>query len=167
VPEPNADRPRFPKGYGVPTTTKGLRPWTDVEARLREARVYWIATSGPGGRPHVRPVDGLWLDGRLYVGGSPETRWIRDLEVNAQTSVHLDGVDDVVILEGETVHHEDGVEPALAARLAEASNAKYPEYGMKQSDYEGPGVRAFRPKVGFAWAAFPKDVTRYRFEPEA
>ena len=57
--------------------------------------VYWIATSGPGGVPRVSALDGLSVDGVLYVGGSPETRWARDLETNPLVAVHLDGGTDV------------------------------------------------------------------------
>ena len=162
---PTADRPRMPSEYGVPKSRSGLLDWSHVERRLTEARVYWVATIAPGGRPHVRPLDGLYVEGRLYVGGSPETRWVRNLEGNPEASVNLDAAPDVVILEG--VFERPRPDPGLAARLAAASNAKYPEYGMKPSDYEGPGVLAFRPRVAFAWAAFPKDVTRFRFEGDA
>jgi general stress protein 26 len=159
---PTADRPRVPDGYGVPRHTKGLLAWSEVEQRLAEAKTYWIATVGPEGRPQARPVDGLYVDGRIYVGGSPETRWVRNLEANPEATLHLDGGYDVVILEG--VVEAQTPDEELADRLAAASNAKYPEYGMKPSDYMGPGVRAFRPRVAYAWKAFPKDVTRFRFE---
>ena len=92
---PSADRPRVPKEYGVPKKADTLVSWAHVEERLAEAMVYWIATSGPGGTPRVRPLDGLYVDGTLYVGGSPETRWARDLETNPRVSVHLDGGTDV------------------------------------------------------------------------
>jgi hypothetical protein len=162
-PEPVVDRPRIPAAYGVPRNTKGLLPWSHVESRLTEAKVYWIATTAPNGRPRVRPVDGLYVDGAIFVGGSPETRWIRDIEANPHVAIHLDGVNDVVIVEGVLEHLENGASPELARRLAAASNAKFPEYGMKPSDYEGPGVRAMKPRVALAWKAFPKDVTRFTF----
>ena len=158
-----ADRPRIPRDYGVPSNTKGLLPWSRVAARLTEAKVYWVATAGPGGQPRVRPVDGIYVDGTIYVGGSLETRWARDLMANPRVAVHLDDGHDVVILEGEAELLEQGVDPATAERLAAASNAKYPEYGVKASDYAGPGPFAIRPRVAFAWSSFPKDVTRFRF----
>ena len=161
---PSADRPAMPREYGMPTDLDGLIGWDAVETRLRDANVYWIATSGPGGRPRVRPVDGIWIDGSLWVGGSPETRWVRDLLANPQVSVHLDDGWDVAILEGTAILVEEGVSDDLAARLAAESNRKYPQYGMKPADYQrGPGPFAIRPSVGFAWKAFPKDLTRFRF----
>ncbi len=94
---PTADRPAIPREYGSSTSSEGLLEWELIERRLTDARMYWIATSGPSGRPRVRPVDGIYLDGTIWVGGSPETRWIRDLKANAQVSVHLDGPDVVIV----------------------------------------------------------------------
>jgi general stress protein 26 len=159
---PTAERPVMPRDYGVPSSTAGLIAWADVEPRLDEARVYWIATAGPDGQARVRPVDGLYVDGTLYVGGSPETRWVRDIAANPHVSVHLDGSSDVLILEGEA-RILDGLDRPTAERLAAVSRRKYPEYGMTADNYAGPGTIAFRPAVGFAWSSFPKDVTRFRF----
>lgn len=160
---PTADRPRMPRVYGVPSSTSGLLDWAHVDERLRTATAYWIATSGPDGTPRVRPVDGLWHEGVLYIGGSPETRWARDLVANPKVAVHLDGTTDVVILEGKADLLERGVGPELAVTLAELSNAKYPQYGMTPESYAGPGPIAIRPTMGFGWTSFPKDVTRFRF----
>ncbi len=163
-PAPIADRPRMPAGYGVPASTEGLLSWDSVDERLRETRVYWVATSGEDGRPRVLPVDGRWIDGTLYVGGSPETRWVRDLRSNPRVAIHLDGVDDVAILDGDAVWLEHGVDPDVAARLAAESNRKFPEYGMKPADYTGqPAGFAIRPTMALAWRRFPSDVTRFRF----
>ena len=160
---PAADRPAMPREYGMPDDLDGLIGWDAVEARLRDANVYWIATSGPTGRPRVRPVDGIWVDGALWVGGSPATRWVRDLLANPQVSVHLDDGWDVAILEG-IAERVSGVSNDLAERLAAESNRKYPQYGARPADYQGEaGPFAIRPSVGFAWKTFPKDLTRFRF----
>lgn len=164
---PRATRPRLPRDYGMPAGEEGLLAWQPIDERLRESRVYWVATSGPGGRPRVRVVDGLWLDRTLYVGGSLETRWVRDLEANASVSVHLDGVDDVVILEGSAQSLAGGVDPALAERLAAESNRKFPEYGVKPTDYIGkPAGFAIRPATALAWRAFPRDLTKFVFDSD-
>ncbi|HEV8489315.1 MAG TPA: pyridoxamine 5'-phosphate oxidase family protein [Candidatus Limnocylindrales bacterium] len=154
----------MPKEYGVPRSPNGLLPWSHVERRLTEATVYWVSTSGPGGKPRVRPVDGIFVEGVLYIGGSPETRWARDLASNPRVAVHLDGGMDAVILEGEAAMLEAGVAPELADRLAAESNRKYPQYGMTAENYRGPGPYAIRPRFALAWTSFPKDVTRFRFD---
>jgi hypothetical protein len=159
---PTADRPLIPKGYGVPRNANDLVPWSHVEKRLGEARVYWVATITPDCRPYVRPADGLYVDGRIFVGGSPETRWMQNLQANPEVSIHLDGVDDVAIVEG--VVQTLTPDHAQAERLAAASNAKFPEYGMTVANYEGQPTVAVRPRRAYAWTAFPKDVTRFRFE---
>ena len=162
-PTPTADRPLIPKEYGIPASTTGLLPWDHLEERLAAATVYWLATSGPGGVPRVRPLDGLWHEGVLYVGGSPATRWVRDLVANPHVSVHLDDGADVVILEGVAEVLEHGVDRPVAESLAAMAGAKYPQYGMTVESYTGPGPIAIRPLKAFGWTSFPKDVTRYSF----
>ncbi len=163
-PTPTADRPRIPTEYGIPRSTKGLLAWSHLVERLLAATVYWVATCGPGGVPRVRPLDGLWHAGVLYVGGSPKTRWARDLAENPRVAVHLDDGGDAVILEGEAELLEHGVDATLAVTLAELSNAKYPQYGMTPEMYRGPGQFAIRPRLAFGWTSFPRDVTRFRFD---
>ena len=158
---PRVDRPEIPREYGTSKATEHVA-WSHVEDRLTADRVYWIATVGPGGRPRVRPIDGVYVDGVIYVGGSPKTRWVRELSANPNVSVHLDGLGEVVIVEGEA-EVLAGVDDELAGRLAAASNAKYPEYGMTADSYNGPGPYAVRPRVAYGWKNFPRDVTRFRF----
>lgn len=135
--EPRVDRPQVPAEYGIARAT-GRVEWRHVEERLDAARVYWIATVGPGGRPRVRPVDGMFVDGVIYVGGSPETRWVRDLAENPQVSIHLDTLEgDVVIIDGDAAVLQANSD-AFAERMAAASNAKYPEYGMTAAQFKGP-----------------------------
>lgn len=165
-PDPIVDRPAIPAEYGTPKDRTGLLPWSHVVGRLTEAPVYWLATVGRGGRPRTRPLDGTFVDGVLYVGGSTETAWVRDLLANPYVSVSLDGGADVVIVEGEAEHMEGRVSRDLAERLAAASNAKYPQYGMTADAYGGAGMFGIRPRWAIAWTAFPKDVTRFRF-PDA
>lgn len=83
-------RPQIPAVYGLPKHNKGLLPWSHVSERMAQAQVYWITTVDPSGRPHATPVDGLWLDDRLYFGGSQETRRNRNLAQNPAVCVHLE-----------------------------------------------------------------------------
>jgi len=160
--EPRVDRPAIPAEYGVSGGPDDVVPWSHVEERLQMDRVYWVATSGSGGRPRVRPIDGLYVDGVIYLGGSPETRWVRDLVENPHVAIHLDGTDDVVIIEGDA-ERMTGADDELAEKLAAASNAKFPEYGVTADDYKRPGPFAIRPRKVVAWTNFAKDPTRFRF----
>ena len=159
---PTIDRPAIPAEYGV-TKASEFVAWSHVEERLAADRVYWIATVAAGGRPRVRPIDGIYLEGAIYVGGSPETRWVQEVAGNPHVSVHLDGVDDVVIVDGEA-EVLVGVESDLAERMAAASNAKYPEYGMTPDFYVSNGAIAIRLRKVIAWTDFTKDPTRFRFD---
>lgn len=164
--EPTVDRPGIPAEYGVAQDTAGLLPWSHVVRRLIDAPIYWIATVGRGGRPRVRPIDGTFLDGVLYVGGSPETAWVRDLAGNRGVSINLDGAErmDVVIFEGNAEWLEPPIDPTLAVKLAAASNAKYPQYGVSsEDDVRNRGTWAIRPTWAVAWTDFAKDPTRFRF----
>lgn len=160
--EPVAARPQLPEDYGVPTDPEGLLPWSYVAGRLADASRYWLSTVTPGGAPHTRPVDGSWLDDRLYFGGSPEVVWRRNLERNPRACVNLEDGESAVILHGTVrVIRSDR---ALAERLFEMSRAKYDEsHGQSPDDYEGQDVLVFEPSVAFAWKVFFEDATRWRF----
>jgi hypothetical protein len=160
--DPIVDRPAIPAEYGVGKAKEWV-DWGHVEQRLAEARVYWVTTVSGAGKPHVRPIDGLYLDGVIYIGGSMETRWVRDLLENTRVTVHLDGVQDVVIVEGEAELMQ-GADDELARRLADASNAKF-GYGMTADSFrEGPGPFAIRLRKVVAWTDFMANPTRFRFE---
>ena len=159
--QPLIDRPEIPAEYGTSKATEHVE-WSHLEDRLTTDRVYWVATVGQGGRPRVRPIDGIYLDGVIYVGGSHETRWVREIAVNPHVSVHLDGLDEVVIVEGDA-EVLTGLDDDLAGRLAAASNAKFPEYRMKPEFYTANGAIAIRPRKVIAWTDISKDPTRFRF----
>jgi hypothetical protein len=157
---PTASRPQIPAEYGIPKNEKGLLPWSHVNERMTQSMHYWICTVGPDCRPHITPVDGLWLDGKLYFGGSPKTRRNRDLAGNPTATVHLDSSDDVVILQGNTYLQTPDHKTAI--QLSKASAAKY-GYAPQPEEYERSGVHVFDPLTVFAWKQFPKDVTRWQF----
>jgi nitroimidazol reductase NimA-like FMN-containing flavoprotein (pyridoxamine 5'-phosphate oxidase superfamily) len=160
--QPRVDRPAIPTEYGTAKATEFL-DWSHVEERLTDDRVYWLATVGPDGRPRVRPVDGLFLDGVLYVGGSPKTRWVRDVRAEPRVAVHLDGVDRVLSLDGD-VEIMTEMPDELAERLATASRAKFPEYRMTAEFYRRNGAIAIRPRTVIAWTDITRDPTRFRFD---
>ena len=158
-------RATFPPGYGE-RGGDGDQPisWDHVERRLREAPNYWLATVGPGGRPHARPVDGVWVDGALCFGGSPDTRWARNLQERPLLTVHLGDGEEVVILEG-TVDQVTEPEHPLAVASTPATRAKYPQYFSGDEPPTFAPFWALRPTVAYAWSleGFPRRATRWSF----
>lgn len=165
---PAADRPVFPEGYGLPETSDGLLPWAAVEAKLVEARHYWLASVRPDGRPHSVPRWGVWVGGRFYYDGAPSTRHTRNVEVNPAVTLTLESGTDVVIVEGRS--DATRAEPGdLGAVLAEAFG-KYHASGYHPeadawSGADGGGLRVITPSLVLAWSDFPKDCTRFHFAP--
>ncbi|MBE7472761.1 MAG: pyridoxamine 5'-phosphate oxidase family protein [Anaerolineales bacterium] len=153
VPQPG--RPHIPD-YGIPASIEGTLPWNHVEERMTKARNYWVGTVGPEGRPHVVPTWGVWVEGTLYFGGGPDTRWSRNLAANPHVAVHLESGDDVVILEGTVGRITDPTQP-IVTRIDDAYEAKYQ---MRH----GVPFWVLRPRVAFAWSRFPDNATRWRFE---
>jgi hypothetical protein len=159
--------PRFPEGYGVPGSpgeTGERLSWSYVEEKLRGASNYWLTTVTPHGRPHARPVDGVWVEGALCFGGAPDTRWSRNLQANPTVSAHLSSEAEAIILEGEA-EFVGGPDHALAAPFAVASKEKYPQYYTPES----PAFQPFwclRPRRAYAWSleGFPTRATRWNFE---
>lgn len=143
--------------YGIPASEEGLLPWGHVAERLELARNYWLATTRPDGRPHVAPVWGAWVDGRLYFGTSPGSIKGRNLASNPAVAVHLENAEDVVVLEG-TAEKVGELDPASFSRLAAAFAAKYAEPLEDTSS-----LYVVRPRTVLAWAPFPHTATRWDF----
>ena len=159
---PRVDRPHVP-GYGIPTSTDGMLDWAWAVGRLERAIVYWLATTGAEGAPHVIPIWGAWVDGRWFVEGGP-TRWQRNLRENPQMAIHIEAGAEVVIVEGTAVEHV-----APEAPLSDAILAGFEKY-KAAADYEASagnwvqgGLWQLCPVKAFAWSTFPADMTRFRF----
>ena len=155
--EPIAELLEFPEGYGKATT---LLKWETVRNDLSSAERYWIATTREDGRPHVVPVDGIWLDDLWYYGGSEDTVHHRTVTANPHVVMHLEDAVKAIIVEGEV--RSTTPSTPVAERLAAASQTKY-GYAPPAAEYE-KGVLALFPSRVLAWTMFPKDATRFRFD---
>ena len=142
-----------------------MRQWSEIEERLRAAPNYWITTVGQSARPHARPVDGVWVHGTLCFGGSPETRWVRNLVANPAISVHLSSDAEAIILEGTAEVVTSPSHPLAAPSMA-ASRAKYPQF-YPGGDTQFRPFWMLRPMTAYAWTleGFPRGATRWRFAP--
>jgi hypothetical protein len=152
----------MPRDYGILDKHEGsgLLPWSRTSERLATSRNYWVHTTRPDRRPHVKPVWGLWFDGHFYFGTSPKSIDGQNTAANASLVVNLESGDDVVIVEGTA---EMVADSALLSLLDEGYFAKY-SYHIAGSE-AGP-VYMLRHKVVFAWleSDFVGSATKYEFQ---
>jgi hypothetical protein len=153
--EPDAERtrPETESSYGIPASGEGMLSWAFVVERMAGDRTYWVSTTLPGGRPHARPVWGVWVDDRVHCGGGERTRWVRNLAANPAVVVHRESGDEVVIVEGEAEEVTD------EERLARVDAAYEEKYGTPH----GTPVFAVRPDAVLAWSDYPADATKWEF----
>jgi general stress protein 26 len=151
----------LPPGYGDPSSLPGERlPWAGVEEWLTGARSYWLCSTRPDGRPHAKPVWGVWLDEMLLFSTSPDSVTARNVAAGSPMLVHLESGDQVAMFEGtpEPVH-----DSALLERFTEVYEKKY-NWRMDVSDPDTP-ILALRPDSVLAWDAkqsFIETATRWR-----
>jgi nitroimidazol reductase NimA-like FMN-containing flavoprotein (pyridoxamine 5'-phosphate oxidase superfamily) len=163
-------------------------PWAAARERLANpepGRTYWLATVRPDGRPHVRPLLGLWLDDAFYFITGETTRKGKNLAsdprcVITASSTALPALD--VILEGDA---RKVIDDATLQRVADAYGATmdwplevhdgsvvgpnaptagpppYAVYELTPTTVYGlPGITGTEEGVGSAGAFSP---TRWRF----
>ncbi|UPV99653.1 pyridoxamine 5'-phosphate oxidase family protein [Halorussus gelatinilyticus] len=160
TPDARRDRPETEASYGIPATKEGLLSWEFVASRMADDRTYWLSTTRPDGRPHARPVWGVWVDDRFHCGGGERTRWVRNLAANPEVAVHRESGEAVVIVEGTAERiDEETADPERIERIDAAYDEKY---GIRH----GTPFFAVRPETVLAWRDYPADATRWRFEDE-
>lgn len=157
---PKITRPHFPEGYLENPTA--LLPWSHVEQRLSEAVNYWLCSVRPDGRPHAVPKWAVWVEGRIYFDGSPQTRHARNIALNPQVVVHLESGTDVVIVEGAAAALERPA-PELARKIAAAYTAKYAGLGYAPGpeQWDNGGLFVIIPRQVLAWTQFTEDPTKF------
>jgi hypothetical protein len=153
-------------GYGLPTGTKGLLPWSWGRQRLEKSHNYWITTARPDGAPHTMVVWGLWLDGRFLFSTGRKSRKAQNLAKNQRCVVCTEKTDQAVIVEGVA---EDTGDVALRRKFLRRYERKY---AFDMSGFEADilslkePVYAVRPVVAFGLdeKKFLKAATRWRFK---
>ncbi|WP_458205520.1 pyridoxamine 5'-phosphate oxidase family protein [Haladaptatus sp. NG-SE-30] len=150
-------RPETERSYGIPESSDGMLSWEFVREKMADDQNYWVSTTRPDGRPHARPVWGVWVDDTFYCGGGEKTRWVRNLATDPELTVHRESGETVVIIEGVAERVTETADPALVARVDAAYEGKY---GIQH----GTPFFAVRPHVVFAWSDYPNDATRWQFD---
>jgi hypothetical protein len=138
--DPEPSQPRMFGGY----MGDAALPWGWATERLTRARNYWIATTRPDGKPHSRPVWGVWLDKAFYF--STGSLAAPNLAAQPAITVHLESGSQVVIIEGvaEPVKDADIIEQVVTLY-----NQKY-NWNLDPHNLPGP-FYAVQPQVVFGW----------------
>jgi hypothetical protein len=158
APDAERTRPDTEASYGIPTRREGMLPWAFVVETMASDRIFWVSTTRPDGRPHARPVWGVWVDGRFHCGGGERTRWVRNLAVTPAVTVHRESGDEVVVVEGTA--EKLTPDTADADRLERIDAAYEAKYGVEH----GTPVFAVHPDTVLAWRDYPSDATKWTFE---
>jgi nitroimidazol reductase NimA-like FMN-containing flavoprotein (pyridoxamine 5'-phosphate oxidase superfamily) len=98
-----------------------------------------VCSVRPDGRPHAVPKWAVYVDGRIYFDGSPQTRHARNLALNPAVVLHLESGERAVIVEGSG-RAIDRPPSDLALRLVQA-------YGRKYADQAAPQAAMGRRRV--------------------
>ena len=158
VPEPTAIR--VPDSYGITAVPGEKLPWERVERWLVEGRNYWVCTTRPDGRPHAKPVWGIWMDDALLFSTDPASVTGRNLTSNPAVSIHLESGDEAAILDGAVEREQDR---ELLERFADDYQAKY-DFRPNTESASTP-IYALRPRTVLSWteADYPATATRWVF----
>lgn len=152
MPDPIASRPRSPNFL-----TRGTGPllsWSWAVEQLEKERNYWVATVTGRGRPHARPVWGVFLDSALHL--SIGAAGFRKGELSREVSVHVDSGVDVVIVDGMAELIEDR---ELSRRAAEVFNPKYEM--ASDADFVNYVIH---PRIAWGWSDGDVDTaTKWTF----
>lgn len=158
--------PQFSSPDATPT------PWAEARRQLSDAKVSWLSTVRPDGRPHVTPIASVWLDDALYFTTGKTERKAKNLALNTKVVITtgsdlLEGVD--IVVEGEAVPVTD---TATLQRLADAYVAKYDQlfvFTVRDGGFDGEGSEAtglayrVTPTTAFGFGKGTFSQTRWRF----
>ncbi len=148
-------------------------PWEEARRRLAEAGWFWLATIHPDGRPHVRPVLAVWLDGALYFASGANTRKRKNLVADPRCTLTTADDEAHMVVEGTAIRVWDEV---TLRRVAEAYATKYDwrvtvrdgafdaEYGAPTAGPPPYEIYEVMPKTIFGFGANESfSPTRWRF----
>ncbi|WP_169239088.1 pyridoxamine 5'-phosphate oxidase family protein [Candidatus Roseilinea sp. NK_OTU-006] len=161
---------KLPASVEYPAPT----PWAEGRRHVIEGQLYWLVTVRPDGRPHVRPVLAVWLDGALYFAAGAGTRKRKNLIHDPHCAITTADDEAHMVVEGTATRVQDD---AKLRRVAEAYAAKYDwhvtvrdgafeaEYGAPTAGLPPYEVYEVTPETVFGFGANETfSPTRWRFD---
>ena len=152
---------------GVPPT-----PWSQVEAVLESAELFWLSAVRSDSRPHVAPLPAVWHEGRLYFCTGVDEQKAVNIERNPRVAITTgnnrwkEGLD--VVIEGTAVRIDDDSRLQVLADLWRSKYSGDWDYEVRNGLFiHGDGGEALVFEVpplkvlSFAKGRFAQ--TRYRF----
>jgi nitroimidazol reductase NimA-like FMN-containing flavoprotein (pyridoxamine 5'-phosphate oxidase superfamily) len=158
VTNPTRDRPVIPAGYGIKSDAAGMLEWEKVRDLITSAQTYWVATTGPGGAPHLTPIHASFAADRIYLGGDPAARWWRNLAENPAVQVGIEDGETHVLFRGRATFTKPS--PERFVELAANVASKY-EWEMDEN-WELWEI-APTTIIAYDLTDFPSSPTRFRF----
>jgi nitroimidazol reductase NimA-like FMN-containing flavoprotein (pyridoxamine 5'-phosphate oxidase superfamily) len=86
--------------------------WDEAGRLFAAERSYWVATTSDNGRPHVRPVLAVWVDGRICSTTSPAARKGRNLTSRPSAALTARAPAMDIVVEGPIAWIDDPATPA-------------------------------------------------------
>jgi Pyridoxamine 5'-phosphate oxidase len=147
--------------------------WRQARQELEEARLYWLSTVRPDGRPYVTPLIAVWLDGALYFSTGPNERKALNLSANPHCvlvtgcNTFDEGFDTVV--EGESMNVTDDAELKWVAEMYVSMYGSDWHFDVRDGAFFGEGgavlVYMVEPSTVFGFGKGEFTQTRWRFGP--
>lgn len=150
--------------------------WDQTGRLFAAERSYWVATTGDDGRPHLRPMLAVWVDGRIYSTTNPAARKGRDLAARPSAALAARAPTMDIVIEGTVAWIGDRQQ---LQRIGQAYQDKYQwpvtvtddnaftaPYGAPTAG--GPPYRVYEltPAVAYAFGTgdnLGERSTRFRF----
>jgi uncharacterized pyridoxamine 5'-phosphate oxidase family protein len=152
-------------------------PWSRaleaLDATEPQARLTFLATTRPDGRPHLAGVGAVWQDDKVYFVSGPGTRKSRNVDENPAVAISfsLTGMD--LVIEGQARRvTDDATLERVAARYAREGWPARVLDGAFTYDYSAPSagpppwyLYEVEPVTAFGvLSAEPGGATRWRFD---
>jgi nitroimidazol reductase NimA-like FMN-containing flavoprotein (pyridoxamine 5'-phosphate oxidase superfamily) len=156
--------------------TSAPLPWSDIDAALDQAELFWISTVRDDGQPHVTPLIALWLDDALFFCTGPLEQKARNLALNPRCTfttgcnTWAEGMD--VVVEGTAIRITERARLQLVADGLERKYGAAWHFDVTDGGFTAEGVELahvfeVEPARVYAFGKAPHSHTRYSFDEPA